>query len=535
MSTADDRGPIDQWALRMRAATFAAGVWLTYVVCGAGAVYVALTWRLPHRATLAMLFGTGIAAAAIVGRLPRERIVRSRYREVFFLGWSLLDLALIMLCTLADGGTGSPLALVFFIPVVFAAMSYPLGSVAFVGGLTVASYLMLAVTVGGAPWSYQALFAVMLACTGVMSAWQARNHGHQRTALMEVSRTDALTGCLNRRGFEERALAEISAAARRAREGALLLLDVDHLKLINDRQGHAAGDEMLRWVVQTLERTIRPTDAIGRLGGDEFAVLFGDIQPADAVESAARITAALSRRAPCSAGMASFPMDGSGFEELLQRADGRLYASRSRRLERGRTGADERLSWAATLARAVDIRMNAEHEHSRAVADRAVQIGMALGWQDEMLSMLRIAAMLHDVGKVTVPDRILCKPGRLTEEEFEAIRRHSTAGAELVCSVQGLERIVPWIRHSHESFDGSGYPDGLRGAAIPQASRIMLVADAFDAITSTRPYRRALSVAHACEELKRHAGTQFDPECVFALLSCLDRGSTADSSPLALA
>jgi len=132
--------------------------------------------------------------------------------------------------------------------------------------------------------------------------------------------------------------------------------------------------------------------------------------------------------------------------------------------------------------------------------------------------MLRIAAMLHDVGKVTVPDRILCKPGRLTQEEFEQIKNHSVVGAELVSRIEGLAMIVPWIRHSHESFDGSGYPDGLRGEAIPQASRIMLVADAFDAITSSRPYRDALSVEHACAELMANSGTQFDPQCVSALL-----------------
>ncbi len=165
------------------------------------------------------------------------------------------------------------------------------------------------------------------------------------------------------------------------------------------------------------------------------------------------------------------------------------------------------------------MRMHAEHEHSRAVADHAVAIAARLGWREDMLGMLRIAATLHDVGKMTVPERILCKPGRLTDEEFELIKGHSAAGAELVGRVEGLEQIVPWIRHSHESFDGSGYPDGLRGEAIPQASRIMLVADAFDAITSTRPYREGLPVAHAREELKRHAGTQFDPECVDALLA----------------
>ncbi len=518
MGSEQDRGIVDQSALRIREATFAAGIWLTYVVCGSSAIYIALTWQRPNRTALLALFGAGTVAAVIVSRLPHERIVLSRFREAFFLSWSLIDLVLIVLATYADGGTGSPLALIFFTPVVFSAVSYPLGSVAAVGGLSVAAYLTLAVTIGGSGWGYQALFAVMLMCACAMSAWQARNHDRQRTVLMEVSRADPLTGCLNRRGFEERALAELAAARRGGHQVAVLLLDVDHFKLVNDRQGHAAGDKLLCWVVDTLRLGVRPGDAIGRLGGDEFAVLFADIEHPDALESAARITEALSERVPCSVGLASFPLDGIELEELMRQADLRLYASRHGRPELGSTSATERLSWAATLAHAVDMRMNAGHEHSRAVADCAVSIGAALGWQEDMLSMLRIASMLHDVGKVTVSDRILCKPGPLTPEEYELIKLHATAGAELVSRVEGLEMIVPWVRHSHESFDGSGYPDGLRGEAIPQASRIMLVADAFDAMTSTRPYRDACSVEHAREELERHAGTQFDPECVRALV-----------------
>jgi diguanylate cyclase (GGDEF)-like protein/putative nucleotidyltransferase with HDIG domain len=330
-------------------------------------------------------------------------------------------------------------------------------------------------------------------------------------------------------------VAQIRAGARHGRTGAVLLLDVDHLKLVNDRQGHAAGDELLRWVVTTLESVLRPDDTIGRLGGDEFAVLFAEVDAADAASSTARITEALSERAPCSVGLARFPLDGDDLDELTRVADGRLYASRHGRPEPGRASSHERLSWAAALAHAVDMRMNAQHEHSRAVAESAVSIAEALGWDEEMLGMLRIAAMLHDVGKVAVPDTILRKPGPLSEEEYEVIKGHSVAGAELVAGVEGLEVIVPWIRHSHESFDGSGYPDGLRGEAIPQASRIMLVADAFDAITSSRPYRDASSPAHACEELQRHAGSQFDPACVAALLDRLDDVPAGTAWPYALA
>jgi predicted signal transduction protein with EAL and GGDEF domain len=261
-----DRGIVDQSAVGMRVATFSAGIWLTYVICGTAAIYAALTWERPHRALLLAVFGAALLGALIVARLPRERIVRSRVREVFFFGWSLVDLILIVVATWADGGTGSPVALIFLIPVVFAAMSYPLGSVLAVGGLSVAAYMTLAVTIGGSSWAYQALFAVILACAGAMSAWQARNHDRQRTALMEVSRADPLTGCLNRRGFEERAVAEIAATTRRAGQGTVLVLDIDHFKPVNDRFGHGAGDELLRWVVNTIKATVRPNDAIGRLG-----------------------------------------------------------------------------------------------------------------------------------------------------------------------------------------------------------------------------------------------------------------------------
>ena len=517
----DERGIVDQSALRMRAGTFAAGVWLSYVVVAAAALYVALTWERPHRVVLSVLYGVGLAGAIVISRLPREQIVRSAWREQFFLTWSVLDLTLIAASVALDGGTSSPLALVLFVPVVFAAMSYPLASVVLVGVLSMLSYLAIAVSLGGAPWSYQALFTAMLFCTGAMSAWQARNHDRQHQALMDVSRADPLTGCLNRRGFEERAVAEIATAARGARQGAVLVLDVDRFKDVNDRLGHGAGDELLRWVVTTMRETLRPDDAIGRLGGDEFAVLLADVEPAAALEAASRLREALARRHPCSIGVACFPMDGAAFEELMHAADGRLYASREGRDDR-LTAVEERLSWAATLAQTVDMRMNSGHEHSLAVADWAVEIGAALGWEPQMLGALRIAAMLHDVGKVTVPEQILTKPGPLTAEERAVVERHSVEGAELVARIEGLDSIVPWIRHSHESFDGSGYPDGLAGEAIPQASRIMLVADAYDAITSDRPYRAARSPEEAAGELRAGAGSQFDPVCVEALIELLE-------------
>ncbi len=322
------RGIVDQTALGMREATFAAGVWLTYIVCGASGVYVACTWGQPHRLLIACVFGLGAVGGLLVSLLPRGRIVRSRYREAFFLSWSILDLVLITVATVADGGAGSPLALIYFVPVVFAAMSYPLWSVTAVGGLTVVIYMAVAGASGGSSWSHRALFAVMLSCTGVMSAWMARNQERQREVLTEVSRIDPLTGCLNRRGFEERADVEIAAAARRRHELAVMLLDVDHFKQVNDTYGHATGDELLCWVVATLGVSVRVTDAVGRLGGDEFAVLFAQTDAAAAAELATRIAATLAKRAPCSVGVAQYPAHGTDLEALMRHADGLLYASR---------------------------------------------------------------------------------------------------------------------------------------------------------------------------------------------------------------
>jgi HD-GYP domain-containing protein (c-di-GMP phosphodiesterase class II) len=238
---------------------------------------------------------------------------------------------------------------------------------------------------------------------------------------------------------------------------------------------------------------------------------------------AARVADALAAEAPCSIGVACFPLDGNDLDSLLREADTRLYATRDGRGGRA-VAHGERLGWATALAEAVDMRMDARHEHSRAVATYAVTIAAEMEWDDERLGLLRLAAMLHDVGKVAVPDEILRKPGPLTEAEYAEIKRHPLIGADLVARVEGLDPIVPWIRHSHEHFDGTGYPSGLCGEEIPLAARILLVADAYDAMTSDRPYRRALSREEALRELEEQAGRQFDPRCVDLLVGHLRAG-----------
>jgi len=328
---------MDVSALRMREATITAALWMSLGVGVLGGVYVTLTWERPHRSELLILFVLALATAVVVYFVPREKIVRSRIREPFFLIWTLSDFAMLVLGTLADGGTASPLVLVFFLPVVFSSMSYPLASVGVVGLASVASYLAVALVADGTSTAFELSFAFALLCTAAMSGWQAQNHKRQHRALALASRTDPLTGCLNRRGFQERALSAIAELTREGRRGAVVVLDIDHFKPVNDTFGHAAGDELLCWFAHTLEATVRQGDAVGRLGGDEFAVLLLETEPGELEGARARIEAALGSRAPASLGIAVFPDDGGDLEALSRCADTRLYASR-----RGRAGASER-------------------------------------------------------------------------------------------------------------------------------------------------------------------------------------------------
>jgi diguanylate cyclase (GGDEF)-like protein len=473
-----------------------------------------------------------MAASLAMLLLPREEIVRGRFCEPFFLVWSAAQLTLVTVFVALDGGPGSPLALSYFLTLIFAGVSFPPRIALFVGLLALLSYGVVGLSADDLDREYMAFFVSTLGCTAFMCAWLARHHTNQREELARVSRADPLTGCLNRRGFEERLSAELSHATRTARPLGLILLDLDDFKTVNDAHGHAVGDDLLCWTVDTIRASVRPSDAVGRLGGDEFALILPEAGQTDALAIAARLRETLAERAPASMGVAAFPADGAGVEELVRRADAALYAQKhGRAVDLAPDRAD--LSWAAAMAEAVDARMSGHSQGSSRVASYAVTIARKLGWTEPHLGQLRLAAMLHDVGKVALPDRILRKPAALTPDEIAEMRGHSAIGADLVARIDGLAPVVPWIRHSHEHWDGTGYPDGLAGDAIPPASRILLVADALDAMTSERPYRSAMTLSEALDELERHAGTQFDPVCVAAIVEELRAEASAGDAEAA--
>jgi len=500
----------------LRAQMVKAGVWLMVAACLTGALYALATWEQTNRSLLMTLFGIGTAMALAIHFVQPRRLLRSRYSDAFFVAWSLAVIMLAAVGVAADHGARSPLTFVFFLPMVHAAVFYPLRLFVPVGAVDMLAFVLAANLYGDPEPTYVAFIAACLAFSAVLCAWQSQNHDRHRERLEHISRTDPLTGCLNRRGFEERVTAELDAASRSGRPLALVLFDLDNFKAVNDMNGHAAGDELLRWVVSGLGRAVRPMDSVGRLGGDEFAILAPGAGESGAHRIATRARKLLSERVAVSTGAASFPAHGADHEQLQRHADRELYASKHGDAAHFTAGRRE-LTWAATLARAVDARMATPIEHSTIVARYAAGIAEQLGWSGEELAHLRIAAMLHDIGKVVLPDRILQKPDSLNACEYEEVKRHPEEGAELINRVEGMGGIAEWVRHSHEHFDGSGYPDKLAGDAIPLASRILLVADAFDAITSDRPYRSAQSQQEALAELRRNAGRQFDPVCVDGL------------------
>jgi diguanylate cyclase (GGDEF)-like protein len=353
--------------------------------------------------------------------------------------------------------------------------------------------------------------------------------------LAEEALTDSLTGLGNHRAFHEDLRREIARRTRSASCFSLVMLDLNGLKQLNDRLGHQAGDERIQAVADCLRSTMRATDTAYRTGGDEFMVLLPNERAWGALEFARRLQEETLRH-PTKPAATCGIAESVAFETadtLLQRADLALYdAKRSGRqivlyadglAPKPATGSEgdgatrrEHRLLATALARAVDAKDAGTRNHCETVSELCVLIGQSLGLDADRIERLRLAGLLHDVGKIGVSDTILRKPGRLDENEAAEMSSHVRIGHAIVASAE-LEEEARWVRHHHEHFDGSGYPEGLSGEEIPPESRIILVADAFEAMTADRPYRRARPVHEALAELDRLSGTQFDPACVDAV------------------
>ncbi|MDY6918011.1 MAG: PAS domain S-box protein [Chloroflexota bacterium] len=359
----------------------------------------------------------------------------------------------------------------------------------------------------------------------------------------ELSATDELTGLYNRRQFFELLEGELNRMHRYGGSFTLAMVDLDEFKEYNDRFGHSNGDALLRSVAQALRSELRKPDMAFRYGGDEFTIILPetDAEKAKGIIDRLRLarmevlqTDGYTSRLflNFSAGIAEFPQNAETADGLVFLADTALYHSKRAGGNRstlvsdlGELAADvvdsATMDQVYALAATVDARDPHTYGHSKRVATVSEMIGTAIGLRPKQISDLRAGALLHDIGKVGVPDSILTKPDRPSEPEWMIIRKHPVEGAKIVGYVKELEGLVPLIRHHHEWYDGSGYPDGLRGEKIPLGARIISVADAYDTMTTPRPYRQVVSSDEACRELERCSGTQFDPRLVKAFQAAL--------------
>jgi diguanylate cyclase (GGDEF)-like protein len=338
-----------------------------------------------------------------------------------------------------------------------------------------------------------------------------RENSRLLRASREDAMTDSLTGLANRRALAlelERRLSK----DRRQRPLTLVMFDLDGFKHYNDNFGHPAGDALLQRLGNSLSAQLAGTGMAYRMGGDEFCALIDPPNEQDGVDVAAAAQA-LSERGEgfaigCSFGSVRLPQEAKDSEAALQIADQRMYAQK----RRGRASASRQSR--DVLLRALTERNPELGTHLHDVADLAAATAASLSLPEDEAERIRQAAELHDVGKVAIPDAILQKPGPLDDYEWAFIHRHTLIGERIVAAAPDLRAVATLVRSSHENFDGTGYPDRLAGHDIPLGSRIIAVCDAFDAMTTDRPYRHAMDIDTAIVELRRAAGSQFDPTVV---------------------
>ena len=372
----------------------------------------------------------------------------------------------------------------------------------------------------------------------------------QTAELIESTRRDALTGLYNH-GSMVGALASMLDGVRDTDASmAIGLLDIDNFRLLNDTHGHAAGDAALLQVATAMNADLGPPLLVGRFGPDEFLVV-APVGPTSRLEtgiervrdrlSGLSLQFGSSERLPLtvSAAVCYAPLHGRAAAELLSVAAATLNEAKAsggnavRVAERGadEVAAAQRTSFdvLAGLVIAVDTKDRYTKRHSEDVARYAVFLAARIGLEPDVRRAIQAAGLLHDVGKIGIPDVILRKPGPLTAEEYDIVKQHVALGDVIVRDVPDADTVRDGIRHHHERWDGKGYLEGLEGEEIPMIGRILAVADAFSAMTTTRPYRKALSVEEALKRLGDAAGTQLQEDLVVAFITGIE---TAPDAPM---
>ncbi len=386
----------------------------------------------------------------------------------------------------------------------------------------------------------------------------------------KFANTDNLTGLYNHRGFQELLSSELQKAEENKAQLSIIMFDVNNISKINRELGHAKGDEVIKLLASKIKQNIRSNDNAGRYGGDEIAVILPDTNTADAKYLAEYITYTLSccfvddvGPVKVSVGISTYPDCTKDQEKLLILAEQAMYISQAKGYKEGMSAIisssdfnfwddaalnsfaevvakrhaqlginfeeelvhkfnneqiisqNHLIEMVTSLAGAIDAKDPYTKGHSTSVSRYSEALARAVNLPEEEVERIKLGALLHDIGKIGIPENVLKKPSHLSDEEWEIMKQHPTIGAEKVLEPnEALHDLIPMVKYHHEHIDGSGYPDKLKGEEIPLSARIVAVADAFHALISDRPYRKGMGVEKACEILKMGAGTQWDTDLV---------------------